>query len=130
MLTYEPHYEGSPIVFGPPGGVSSAHGSHTFKARAGHHLPPQASQSGRNVFEELGRDFTLLAFGGEDQTIAAFGKVSARLASAKDGVNYQGGRTAYEAKLDAGSPDRLSPWAGDGAPADAAGIIAKAVGRA
>ena len=33
--TYEPHYEGSPVVFGPPGGVSSAHGNHTFKARAG-----------------------------------------------------------------------------------------------
>ena len=55
QMTYEPHYEGSPVVFGPPGGVSSAHGSHTFKARAGHHLPPQLLSSGRNVFEELGR---------------------------------------------------------------------------
>ena len=60
QMTYEPHYEGSPVMFGPPGGVSSAHGSHTFKARAGHHLPSQLLSSGRNVFEELGPDFTLL----------------------------------------------------------------------
>src|SRR5262249_10535249 len=26
VMTYEPHYEGSSIVFGPPGGRSSAHG--------------------------------------------------------------------------------------------------------
>ena len=38
---YEPSYEGSPVVIGPPGGVSTAHGKHVFKARAGHHLVPQ-----------------------------------------------------------------------------------------
>ena len=41
VLGYEPHYEGSPIIFGPPGGASGAHGMHTFAARPGHHLPPQ-----------------------------------------------------------------------------------------
>ena len=59
--------------------ASSAHGSHTFKARAGHHLPPQLLSSGRNVFEELGADFTLLAFDGDDQTAAAFEKAARRL---------------------------------------------------
>ena len=54
VQTYEPNYEGSPVVLGPPGGVCSAHGTHTFKARAGHHLAPQPLSSGRNVFEELG----------------------------------------------------------------------------
>ncbi len=38
---YEPNYEGSPLVFGPPGGISSAVGSHRYEARAGHHLAPQ-----------------------------------------------------------------------------------------
>ena len=42
---------------GPPGGVCSAHGKHTYKARAGHHLTPQPLSSGRNVFEELGSGF-------------------------------------------------------------------------
>jgi hypothetical protein len=41
VLSYEPHYEGSPVVLGPGGGASSAHGTHMFKARAGHHLALQ-----------------------------------------------------------------------------------------
>ena len=53
-LVYEPGYEGSPVVIGPPGGKTTAHGQHSFKARSGHHLPPQQLSSGRNVFEELG----------------------------------------------------------------------------
>jgi hypothetical protein len=132
VLTYEPHYEGSPIVFGPAGGASSARGSHSFKARAGHHLPPQPLSSGRNVFEELGPDFTLLAFDGEDQTVAAFERAARSLGVPLKIVcdTYQDGRTAYEAKLMLIRPDRYIAWTGDAAPADAAGIIAKAVGRA
>jgi 2-polyprenyl-6-methoxyphenol hydroxylase-like FAD-dependent oxidoreductase len=132
VLTYEPHYEGSPIVFGPPGSASSARGSHTFKARAGHHLPPQPLSSGRNVFEELGPDFTLLAFDGEDQTVAAFEKAARSLGVPLKIVcdGYQGGRTAYEAKLMLIRPDRYIAWSGDRTPADAAAIIAQAVGRA
>src|SRR5262249_59676959 len=59
VLTYEPHYEGSSIVFGPPGGASSARGSHTFKAPARHPLPPQPLPSGRNVFAALANRLTL-----------------------------------------------------------------------
>ena len=68
-MTYAPHYEGSSIVWGPPGSVCSAIGTHSFTARAGHHLPPQALSSGRHVFEELGPDFTLLAFGADDAAV-------------------------------------------------------------
>ena len=57
VLTYEPNYEGSPIVMGPPNGVCSAQGKHAYTARAGHHLTPQPLSSGRNVFEELGGGF-------------------------------------------------------------------------
>ena len=69
---YEPSYEGSPVVIGPPGGDSTAHGKHVFKARAGHHLVPQKLSSGRDVFEELGRGFTLLAFDADDAAVRAF----------------------------------------------------------
>src|SRR5262245_47780012 len=79
VLTYEPNYEGSPIVFGPPGGKSSAHGSHTFQARSGHHLPPQRLSSGRNVFEELVGDFSLLAFDADDATVSAFAEAARTL---------------------------------------------------
>ncbi len=132
VLTYEPNYEGSPIVFGPAGGVSSAHGTHTFKARAGHHLPPQLLSCGRNVFEELGADFTLLAFDAEDETASAFAAAAKALRVPLKIVrdSYRDGRTAYEAKLILVRPDRYIAWTSDSVPADAAGIIGKVVGRA
>ena len=55
-----------------PAACRSAHGEHMIKARAGHHLTPRALSSGRNVFEELGPGFTLLAFGADDAAVAAF----------------------------------------------------------
>ena len=64
--SFEPNYEGSSIVAGPPGATCSAIGSHEFAARAGHHLAPRQLASGRNVFEELGAGFTLLDFGAPD----------------------------------------------------------------
>src|SRR4029077_1094101 len=112
VLTYEPHYEGSPIVVGPPGGMSSAHGSHTFTARAGHHLPPQLLSSGRNVFQELGPDFTLLAFDAEDRTALAFTAAAKGLNVALKVVRdtYCDGRKAYEASLILVRPDRYIAW--------------------
>jgi hypothetical protein len=132
VLTYEPHYEGSPIVRGPAGGVSSAHGSHTFTARAGHHLPPQLLTSGRNVFEELGADFTLIAFDADDATIAAFADAAKRasvpLKLVRD--SYRDGRTKYEAHLILVRPDRYVAWAASSASTDAGAILRQAVGRA
>jgi 4-hydroxyisophthalate hydroxylase len=131
VLTYEPNYEGSPIVFGPPGGASSAHGSHTFTARAGHHLPPQLLSSGRNVFEELGPDFTLLAFDADDRTALAFADAAKALDVPLKIVrdSYRDGRQAYEASLILVRPDRYVAWSAVGVPADAGAILGKAVGR-
>jgi 4-hydroxyisophthalate hydroxylase len=131
VLTYEPHYEGSPIVFGPPQGASSARGSHTFTARPGHHLPPQLLSSGRNVFEELGPDFTLLAFDAEDRNVDALTQAAkasgAPLTVVRD--SYRNGREAYGAKLILVRPDRYVAWAGDNAPESAATIISKVTAR-
>jgi len=131
VMTYEPHYEGSPIVFGPPDGASSAHGSHTFKARAGHHLPPQRLSSGKNVFEELGADFTLLAFDSGDGIVADFERAAKVLRVPLKIVrdSYRDGREAYEASLVLVRPDRYVAWAADGDPADAAQVLAKVTGR-
>jgi 4-hydroxyisophthalate hydroxylase len=132
VLTYEPNYEGSPIVFGAPGAVSSAHGSHTFTARAGHHLPPQLLSSGRNVFEELGPDFTLLAFDAEDQTVRAFADaakaLNVPLKIVRDSCRDE--RKAYEATLILVRPDRYIAWSAVNAPADAAAVLGKTVGHA
>ena len=131
VLTYEPHYEGSPIVCGPPGAVSGARGSHTFKARAGHHLPPQLLSSGRNVFAELGSEFTLLAFDAQDATAAAFAQAAKALQLSLKIVrdSYDLGRRAYEAKLILVRPDRYIAWAGDAPPADATSLLAKSLAR-
>ena len=127
VLTYEPHYEGSSIVLGPPGAASSASGSHTFKARAGHHLPPQLLSSGRNVFEELGTGFTLLAFDADDRSVAAVETAATTLGVPLKIVRdtYRDGREAYEAKMILVRPDRYIAWIGLNAPHDAMELMSK-----
>jgi hypothetical protein len=131
IMTYEPNYEGSPVVMGPPNGVSGARGTHSFKARAGHHLAPQALANGRNVFEELGTGFTLLAFDAQDEPVAAFVDAAKSrnvpLKVIRD--SYAGGREQYEQRLILVRPDQYIAWTGDGPPADPGLIIGKAVGR-
>ena len=108
VLNYEPHYEGSLIVAGPPNGMTSAHGEHTFTARAGHHLPSRLLSSGGNVFEELGADFTLLAFDTGDEAVRAFeqaaGLQNVPLKVVRD--TFDGGPDAYGARLILVRPDQ------------------------
>jgi len=129
--TYAPHYEGSSIVWGSPGSVCSAIGTHSFAARAGHHLPPQVLSSGRHVVEELGGDFTLLAFGADDAAVAAFATAAASLGVPLKIVrdSLADGRKAYEARLMLVRPDRYVVWVSNDAPANAASVIARLVGR-
>jgi hypothetical protein len=131
VLSYEPHYEGSAVVFGPPDGACSAHGTHMFKARPGHHLAPQLLSDGRNVFEALGRGFTLLAFDAEARATDAFAQSAARLGVPLEIVrdSHRDGRTAYEARLVLVRPDQYVAWTGDRAPDDAELIVRRVVGR-
>jgi hypothetical protein len=118
-------------VFGPPGGKSSAHGKHVYKAQAGHHLPPQMLSSGRNVYEELGRGFTLLAFGAGEGDVAVFERAARAVNVPLKGVrdSYADGRTKYEARMILVRPDQFVVWTGDAAPADAEPIMCKVAGR-
>ena len=131
-MTYDPHYEGSSVVFGPPGSVCSARGTHTFTARSGHHLPSRLLSNERNVFEALGREFTLLAFDAGDSAVAMFKQASAKLGVPLTVVrdNYGEGREAYEARFILVRPDHYIAWTGDDAPDSAMAVIAKAVARA
>ena len=128
--SFEPNYEGSSIVAGPPGAACSAIGSHQFAARAGHHLAPRQLASGRNVFEELGEGFTLLDFGAPDAATA-----SIRRAAEASGVPLKlvkddsaEAREFYEAALVLVRPDQFVAWDSDGDVTDAAGIIRRVVG--
>ncbi|HTE83825.1 MAG TPA: FAD-dependent monooxygenase [Dehalococcoidia bacterium] len=130
--SYEPHYEGSSVVIGPPGSSCSIHGSHSFAARPGHHLAPQPLSSGRNVFEELGAGFTLIALDGGAQGSKAF-EVAAKtfgvpLTVLRD--TYDGGREAYESRLVLVRPDQYVVWTGDQPPSDVNGVIRRIVGIA
>lgn len=126
---FEPNYEGSSIVWGPPDGTSDALGPHAFEARAGHHLAPQPLSSGRNVFEELDDGFTLLALDRSDAEANSFREAATRLgiplAVIQD--SRTGGRERYEASLVLIRPDQFVAWAGN-EPLCAEAIIKRAVG--
>ncbi len=126
---FEPHYEGSPIMFGPPGGISSASGQHQFKARAGHHLAPQPLCSGGGVYDALGSAFTLLAFDADDVTVRAFDDAATALRVPLTIVRdaSRDARARYESSLILVRPDHFVAWAGDATP-DAATILARSCG--
>jgi 4-hydroxyisophthalate hydroxylase len=128
---FEPNYEGSPVVIGPPGGVTSAHGSHTFTARAGHHLPPRALSSGRSVFEALGRGFTLLALGAPEAAVRGFeeaaGAAGVPLTVVRDTATDE--RADYGARLILVRPDQFVAWTGDLPPDDVPGLLARVTGH-
>jgi hypothetical protein len=111
--------------------VCSAHGVHSLKARPGYHLSPQKLSSGRNVFEDLGPGFTLLAFDADDGTVTSFEQAAQGLGVPLKIVrdSYGGGREVYEARLILVRPDQYVVWTGDQGPSNAQAIVAKAVGR-
>jgi 2-polyprenyl-6-methoxyphenol hydroxylase-like FAD-dependent oxidoreductase len=131
VTSYEPNYEGSPVIAGPPGARSSAHGTHMFKARPGHHLAPQPLSDGRNVFEELGAGYTLIALDANDGAIHDFewesGRLRVPLKVIRD--NARDERARYEARLILVRPDQYVVWCGDDPPGDAGALLRKAVGR-
>ena len=128
--TYEPHYEGSRVVFGPSDGVCGAHGVHMSKARAGHHLSPQLLSSGRNIFEELGPGFTLLAFDADESPISGFADAAKSLRVPLKVIRdtRRDGRASYGSGFVLVRPDQYVVWAGESVPGNPDTVIKKAVG--
>jgi 2-polyprenyl-6-methoxyphenol hydroxylase-like FAD-dependent oxidoreductase len=130
---FEPNYEGSPVVSGGQGRVSSAKGSHRFDARAGHHLAPATLSSGRDVFEDLGPGFTLLALGAPPHAVQAFRDAAAArglpLTVVDDPAGGDTGR--YEVKMILVRPDQFVAWSsqrGDVTPEQARTVISLITG--
>ena len=114
---FEPNYEGSAVVWDSQGRASSAKGSHRFDARPGHHLAPALLPSGRNVYEELGTGYTLLAFGASAPEVQAFRDAAAAQSIPLAVVQAQGAgeHQRYNARLVLVRPDQFVAWAGRGA---------------
>lgn len=125
---FEPHYEGSRIVFGPADGVCSARGAHQHQARAGHHLSPVMLSSGRNVFEDLGEGFTLLALDADPDAVEAFAAAArgrnVPLTIIRDSFDAE--RVRLGARLVLVRPDQYVAWAGERA--NAAVVLARSIG--
>jgi 4-hydroxyisophthalate hydroxylase len=131
VQSYEPHYESSAVVAGLPNGRSGAHGTHSFKARAGHHLAPQPLSTGRNVYEEFGRGYTLLALDADDRAVQNFQQAANALCVPLKIIrdSCQRGLQRYEARFILIRPDQYVVWTGAKPPPDAHAILRKAAGR-
>jgi 2-polyprenyl-6-methoxyphenol hydroxylase-like FAD-dependent oxidoreductase len=132
VRSYEPNYEGSPAVAGPEGGVTGAFGEHRLDARSGHHLSPRTLSSGRNVYEELGQGFTLLAFGAPQADARAIADAARSLSIPVKVIedSFADGREAYEHRLVLVRPDQFIAWTGEAAPADATALMRRVAGLA
>lgn len=132
VQAFEPHYEGSTVVWGSEGRVSSAKGSHRFDARAGHHLAPAAQSSGKNIYEQLGAGFTLLAIGAPTAAVEAFRDAAAALSLPLAIVmaDSTGDSARYDARLVLVRPDQFVAWAADAATQEEAlRVLSVASGR-
>ena len=127
---YEPHYEGSSVIDGPPDGVSSAHGEHKLEARAGHHLAPLTLSSGKNIFEEISNDFCFIALDGDDDVIENFRSSARRLQIPLKVIfdNQESGRDSYNTRYILVRPDHYVVWVGDAAPPYIEKLLSKVVG--
>jgi 4-hydroxyisophthalate hydroxylase len=130
--SYEPHYEGSPIVWGPAGSTCGVRGHHAFEARAGHHLSPALLSSGRNVFEELGPAYTLIALTQDLAAVAAFREAARAMPMPLHVIvdTPEGGRAAYGCRYILVRPDQHVAWTGNQPPADPAKLLRRVAGRA
>jgi len=127
--SYESRYEGSSVVVGSPGATCTIHGDYQHRARPGHHLSPRNLSNGRNVFQELGTGFTLLAFGADPAAAdieQAARSLNVPLKVVRD--RCEGDVTGYEARLVLVRPDQYVVWSGDEAPDDPAAILRRVTG--
>jgi len=84
--------------------------------------------SGRNVFEELGAGFTLLAFDIDDETVSRFEHAASQLNIPLTVVRdtYADSRLEFESPLMLVRPDQFLAWVSNGGSIDPAAIVATA----
>lgn len=129
VSVFDPHYEGSPIVSGPPDGATSAVGRHSLEARPGHRLPPPKSDPS-SLFDSLGQHFTLLARQDSGNATGRFEEAASELGIPLDVVELSASDTeSYGSELILVRPDHFVSWMSDGSPHTAGDVLARSVGR-
>ncbi|NKB51135.1 MAG: FAD-dependent oxidoreductase [Rhizobiaceae bacterium] len=130
VTQFLPHYEGSPIILGSAG-QPGARGVHKVDARPGHHLAPVELSGNRDLFEELGQGFCLIALDGDaavvSQFVAAAEQLGIPLSTVED--TQADGREDYRARYILVRPDHFIAWVGDIAPDNPADILSRSIGR-
>ena len=126
VTQFLPHYEGSPLVFGPAGAASGAKGTHSFVARAGHHLAPQTLPDGGAIWDRLAQGYTLLNFG--TQSAGDFLDAARTLSVPLTGVHEpdSGLAEAYGAHRVLVRPDQFVAWTDANDKADAMTVLRRA----
>jgi 4-hydroxyisophthalate hydroxylase len=130
--SYEPHYEGSPIVCGSADSTCGVHGQHTLEARAGRHLAPALLSSGGNIYEQLGGSYTLVAFAEDRPPVIAFRDAARALGVPLRVVvdTWDGCRAAYGSRYLLVRPDQYVAWTGNQLPTNAAALLRRVAGTA
>ena len=129
VSAFEPHYEGSSIVWGAAAGTCSAMGAHQTIARAGHHLTPCRLPSGRDVFQELGQGFTLVDLVGASAGVQRLRDAAERLHVPLKVITEPDPATKdfYGQPLVLVRPDQFVAWAGSDFD-DAGALLRRVVG--
>jgi hypothetical protein len=127
---FEPNYEGSSVVWGPAEASSSAIGNHSFAARPGHHLAPAHLSDGRDVYDDLGKGFALVALDADDAAVKAFVKAARALNVPLTviGDRREGERARYAAALLLVRPDQFVAWTSNDGEVDPEAILKRVAG--
>lgn len=128
VTDFVPHYEGSPIVLGPPDGRSGAIGTHTFAALAGHHLSPRRRSAGDPIRPD-DTAFTLIA--GDQGAASAFVDVASDLGVplVVERDDFRGESADYGAECFLVRPDGFVAWVDAGGRRDPRGLLRAATGH-
>ncbi|MGY1840285.1 MULTISPECIES: FAD-dependent monooxygenase [unclassified Modestobacter] len=113
--SFEPHYEGSPVIVGSGGERPSARGRHETRARPGHHLAAQPEGTDVDLFDRLiGGGFVLLRAAGKGgDLIAAAERAAVPLRVVDVGADVV---ERYGADLVLVRPDQFVAWVGNECP--------------
>jgi hypothetical protein len=127
---FEPNYEGSSVVWGAADASSSAIGNHSFTARPGHHLAPAQLSDGRDVYDDLGKGFALVALDADDAAVKAFVKAARALNVPLTLIEdrREGERARYAAALVLVRPDQFVAWASNDGEVDPEAILKRVAG--